>query len=240
MTDDVQIVSRGLYYTDMRVDPQDENRVYAISSRLFTSIDGGRSWERISRSTHVDFHSLWIDPLDPRRIWQGQDGGIAVSYDRGGTWDPIRNLPIAQFYQVFHDDREPFYYLGGGLQDNGTWYGPSRTREPAGILEDDWRMMSFGDAYWVVPHPDDPEALPLGVAGRWHRPDRHADPTADRRLAAAATQRRRPGRRARVSLQLERPDCRLAARSATPSTSRATLSSRLGISETRGRSSAPT
>lgn len=157
MTADVQIVSRGLYYTDMRVDPQDENRVYAISSRLFASIDGGRSWERISRSTHVDFHSLWIDPLDPTRIWQGQDGGIAVSYDRGGTWDPIRNLPIAQFYQVFHDNREPFYYLGGGLQDNGTWYGPSRTREPAGILEDDWRMMSFGDAYWVVPHPDEPE-----------------------------------------------------------------------------------
>ncbi|MGB5658899.1 MAG: glycosyl hydrolase, partial [Thermoanaerobaculia bacterium] len=157
MTDNVQIVSRGLYYTDMRVDPQNENRVYAISSRLFASIDGGNSWERISKSTHVDFHSLWIDPLDPRRIWQGQDGGIAVSYDRGGTWDPIRNLPIAQFYQVFHDDREPFYYLGGGLQDNGTWYGPSRTREPAGILEDDWRMMSFGDAYWVVPHPDDPE-----------------------------------------------------------------------------------
>jgi photosystem II stability/assembly factor-like uncharacterized protein len=157
MTEDVQIVSRGLYYTDMRVDPQDENRVYAISSRLFSSLDGGRSWERISRSTHVDYHSLWIDPTDPRRIWQGQDGGIAVSYDRGGTWDPIRNLPIAQFYQVFHDNREPFYYLGGGLQDNGTWYGPSRTREPAGILEDDWRMMSFGDAYWVVPHPDDPE-----------------------------------------------------------------------------------
>ncbi len=156
-SDDVRIVSRGLYYTDMRVDPQDENRVYAISSRLFLSIDGGKSFERISRSTHVDFHSLWIDPLDPRRIWQGQDGGIAVSYDRGGTWEPIRNLPIAQFYQIFHDNREPFYYLGGGLQDNGTWYGPSRTREPAGILEDDWRMMSFGDAYWVVPHPEDPE-----------------------------------------------------------------------------------
>ena len=157
MTDNVQIVSRGLYYTDMRVDPQDENRVYAIASRLFASIDGGRTFERISRSTHVDYHSLWIDPLDPSRIWQGQDGGIAVSYDRGVTWDPIRNLPIAQFYQVFHDNREPFYFLGGGLQDNGTWYGPSRTREPAGILEDDWRMMSFGDAYWVVPHPDDPE-----------------------------------------------------------------------------------
>lgn len=154
VSDNVRIVSRGLYYTDLRVDPVDENRVYAISSRLFLSIDGGKSFERISRSTHVDYHSLWIDPTNPKRIWQGQDGGVAVSYDRGRTWEPIRNLPIAQFYQAFHDDREPFYYVGGGLQDNGTWYGPSRTREPAGILEDDWRMMSFGDAYWVVPHPE--------------------------------------------------------------------------------------
>ena len=154
MTDEVKIVSRGLYYTDMRVDPADANRVYAVSSRLMQSIDGGRTFERISRSTHVDYHSLWIDPTDPSRMWQGQDGGVAVSYDRGVTWEPIRNLPLAQFYQAFYDMREPFYYLGGGLQDNGTWYGPHRTREPAGILQDDWRMMSFGDAYFVVPHPE--------------------------------------------------------------------------------------
>jgi photosystem II stability/assembly factor-like uncharacterized protein len=153
VSDNVQIVSRGLYYTDMRVDPGDANRVYAVSSRLFLSVDGGKNFERISQSTHVDFHSLWIDPENPDRVWQGQDGGVAVSYDRGKTWEPIRNLPLAQFYQVFHDNREPFYVVGGGLQDNGTWYGPSRTREPAGILPDDWRMMSFGDAYWVVPHP---------------------------------------------------------------------------------------
>jgi photosystem II stability/assembly factor-like uncharacterized protein len=151
---DSDIISRGLYYTELRVDPVDDNRVYAVASRLFVSIDGGKSFTRISRSTHVDFHTLWIDPENPRRMWQGQDGGVAVSYDRGESWEPIRNLPIGQFYQVFYDHREPFYYLGGGLQDNGTWYGPSRTREPAGILEDDWRMMSFGDAYWVVAHPE--------------------------------------------------------------------------------------
>jgi photosystem II stability/assembly factor-like uncharacterized protein len=159
VSDDVEIVSRDLYYTDLRVDPADENRVYAVSSRLQRSIDGGRTWQRISRATHVDYHSLWIDPTDPRRMWQGQDGGIAVSYDRGASWEPIRNLPLAQFYQVYADEREPFYFLGGGLQDNGTWYGPSRTREPAGILPDDWRMISFGDAYWVVAHPDDPDLL---------------------------------------------------------------------------------
>ena len=154
VSEELNIVSRGLYYTDMRVDPTNENRVFAVSSRLFRSIDGGKNFDQISQSTHVDYHSLWIDPEDPRRLWQGQDGGVAVSYDGGDTWDVIRNIPIAQFYQIFHDDREPFYYLGGGLQDNGTWYGPSRTREPAGILSDDWRIISFGDAYFTVPHPE--------------------------------------------------------------------------------------
>lgn len=158
INDNVQLVSRGFYYTDLRVDPTDENRVYAIASRLFRSIDGGKSFDRIARSVHIDFHSLWIDPHDPNRMWVGQDGGVAQTYD-GDTWEVLRNLPIGQFYQVFVDDRQPFYRLGGGLQDNGTWYGPSRTREPAGILPDDWRMMSFGDAYWVVPHPTDPDVF---------------------------------------------------------------------------------
>ena len=159
VTDKVEIVSRGLYYTDMRVHPTNPEVVYAVASLLQKSIDGGKTWERISRSTHIDFHALWIDPLDPSRMWQGQDGGVAVSYDGGKAWEPVRNLPIAQFYQVAADNREPFYYLGGGLQDNGTWWGPSRTREPGGILEDDWRMPSFGDAYFVVIHPDDPEIM---------------------------------------------------------------------------------
>lgn len=157
VSDDVRIVSRGLYYTDMRVSPVDEDEVYAVSSRLFRSVDGGKSFERISRSTHVDYHSLWIDPETPNRIWQGQDGGIALSRDGGESWEPFRNLPLAQFYQIFADSREPFYVVGGGLQDNGTWYGPSRTRDAAGILEDHWWMMSFGDAYFVVPHPEIPD-----------------------------------------------------------------------------------
>jgi len=157
VSDDVTIVSRGFYYTDLRVDPSDANTVWAVASQLQRSIDGGRTWERIAPSIHIDFHALWIDPLNPRRIWLGQDGGIAVSHDGGGTWNAPRNLPIAQFYQVFHDDLEPFYRLGGGLQDNGTWIGPSRTREGAGILPDLWRMMSFGDAYFVVPHPENPD-----------------------------------------------------------------------------------
>jgi photosystem II stability/assembly factor-like uncharacterized protein len=159
VTDKTDIVSRGLYYTDLRVHPANPDVVFAVASLLQKSIDGGKTWQRISRNTHIDFHALWIDPASPGRMWQGQDGGVAVSYDGGASWEPIRNMPLAQFYQVHADSREPFYYLGGGLQDNGTWWGPSRTREPAGILEDDWRMPSFGDAYYVLTHPDDPELM---------------------------------------------------------------------------------
>ncbi len=149
----VQIVSRGFYYTDIRVDPADENRVYAVSSRLSLSIDAGKTFRRISPETHVDFHSLWIDPENPNRMWQGQDGGVCVSYDRGKTWDYVNNFPIGQFYQIYADSREPFYYVGGGMQDNGTWSGPSRNKEPFGILNDDWRMVSFGDGFHIVVHP---------------------------------------------------------------------------------------
>jgi photosystem II stability/assembly factor-like uncharacterized protein len=159
ITDRREIVSRGLYYTDLRVHPKNPDVVFAVASLLQKSIDGGKTWTRISPQTHIDFHALWIDPLDPERIWQGQDGGVAVTYDGGKRWEPVRNLPLAQFYQAYVDNREPFYFVGGGLQDNGTWYGPSRTREPAGILEDDWRMPSFGDAFFVVAHPKDPDVI---------------------------------------------------------------------------------
>lgn len=154
---DKEIVSRGFYYTDIRVDPRDENRIYAVSSRLWVSIDGGRSFKRISHSTHVDYHSLWIDPNNPNRMWQGQDGGICVSYNKGKHWDYVNNFSVAQFYQIYADNRQPFYYVGGGLQDNGCWYGPSRNREPFGILNDEWKMISFGDGFYVVVNLDDPE-----------------------------------------------------------------------------------
>jgi len=153
VSDDVQLVSRGFYYTDLRIDPRDENRIYALASRLFRSIDGGATFERIARPIHVDFHAMWIDPDDPDRMWVGEDGGIALSEDGGGRWRVPRTLPIAQFYQVFAGNDGPFYTVGGGLQDNGTWFGPSRTRERRGMTVHDWKMMSFGDAYFVVQHP---------------------------------------------------------------------------------------
>jgi len=156
ISDEKSIVARGLYYTDLRVDPLDADKVYAVASLLQQSIDGGKTWQRLASKVHIDFHSLWLDPLNPQRMWVGEDGGVAFSHDGGAHWTAPRTLPLAQFYQIFVDDGAgPFYRTGGGLQDNGTWIGPAATRERAGIYTDDWHMFSFGDAYWVVPHPED-------------------------------------------------------------------------------------
>src|SRR5688500_1003365 len=90
------IVGRGFYYTQVEVDPTDENKVYAVASLLFKSLDGGRTFNRISPQTHIDFHALWIDPSNPKRMWQGQDGGVAVSHDEGDSWEYINNFPAGQ------------------------------------------------------------------------------------------------------------------------------------------------
>jgi photosystem II stability/assembly factor-like uncharacterized protein len=152
-----RIVSRGFYYTRVRVDPNNENHVYAVASTLFESIDGGKSFRSITGRTHIDYHAFWQDAKNPKRIWIGNDGGIAVTYDGGETWEPVYNIPLGQFYQIHADNRLPFYYVMGGLQDNGAWTGPSRTREPAGIMNDDWRMLSFGDGFYVINKADEPD-----------------------------------------------------------------------------------
>jgi photosystem II stability/assembly factor-like uncharacterized protein len=151
------IVSRGFYYTRVRVDPNNENHIYAVASSLFESIDGGKTFRSITRRTHIDYHAFWLDAKDPKRLWVGEDGGIAVTYDGGENWEPLYNIPLGQFYQIHADNRLPFYYVMGGLQDNGAWSGPSRTREPSGIMNDDWRMISFGDGFYIINNADDPE-----------------------------------------------------------------------------------
>ncbi len=150
------VVGRGVYYAHITIDPTDENRVYSIGMQLMTSIDAGHTWRRIANGIHGDYHTVWVDPKNPSRIWIGEDGGIAVSYDRAETWEAVLNFAAGQFYQIFADNRWPFYYIQGGLQDNGTWSGPSRTKT-AGILNDDWSNISGGDGFHVINHPDNPE-----------------------------------------------------------------------------------
>ena len=155
MTKNPAVVGRGVYYAHITIDPTDENRVYSIGMQLMTSIDAGHTWRRIANGIHGDYHTVWVDPKNPSRIWIGEDGGIAVSYDRAETWEAVLNFAGGQFYQIYADNRWPFYYIAGGLQDNGTWSGPSRTRT-AGILGDDWSNISGGDGFHVVSHPDNP------------------------------------------------------------------------------------
>lgn len=164
-SDDAATLCRGFYYADLRVDPVNADRVYAIACQLSLSIDGGRTFRPIAMSVHGDHHGLWIDPTDPRRIWQVNDGGIAESRDHGETWNFPNRFALAQFYQLHADNREPFYFVGGGLQDNGNWLGPSRTRDPLGILVDDWNLVSYGDGYYQVSHPDDPDYIVTDAQG---------------------------------------------------------------------------
>jgi photosystem II stability/assembly factor-like uncharacterized protein len=159
VSNDRDIVNRGYYYCDLRVDPKDENRVYVLSNNLLVSKDGGKTFNRIGASVHGDLQALWIDPSDPSRMWQGSDGGLAHSWDAGQTWEHVASISLGQFYHVYADDRKPFYFVSGGTQDNGTWIGPSRTREPSGILNDDWRMISTIVGFNVLSDSRDPDIV---------------------------------------------------------------------------------
>ena len=96
---EARIVSRGFYYTRVRVDPLNENHVFAVASTLFSSIDGDKSFRSITGRTHIDYHAFWIDPKNPKRIWVGEDGGFSLSQDGGETWDPMYNIALGQFYR---------------------------------------------------------------------------------------------------------------------------------------------
>jgi photosystem II stability/assembly factor-like uncharacterized protein len=155
---DPNINFRPFYYSDIRVDPNDPERVYSLSGGLFVSRDGGRTFSRIANGVHGDHQAMWIDPMNSNRILNGSDGGYQVSYDRGQTWEIINNVVISQFYHIAYDLRQP-YYVYGGLQDNGNWVGPSRTLYREGIRKDDWFTVSGGDGFFVVPDPTSPNIV---------------------------------------------------------------------------------
>lgn len=153
---DQSVGNRPFYYADLRVDPQDADRIYSLWSLISVSDDGGEHWRVLVpfREVHPDHHALWIDPSDPRRLVNGNDGGVYASYDRGSHWRFIRALPLAQYYHVRVDDDVP-YHVFGGLQDNGSWRGPSEVWENGSIRNQHWQEVFFGDGFDTVPDPTD-------------------------------------------------------------------------------------
>jgi len=150
------IAPRPFYFCDIRVDPHDPNRLYNMHTTVSVSTDGGRTFEGLVgwSAAHPDHHSMWIDPGDPDRILLGNDGGVYISQDRGTAWRFCKNLPLAQFYHIAVDDDEPFH-IYGGLQDNGSWRGPSNVWENGGIRNLHWQEVCFGDGFATLPFPDD-------------------------------------------------------------------------------------
>ncbi len=154
---DSNIGNRPFYYADLRVDPKDSNRVYSLWSRVSVSNDGGKTFESLIGfgGVHPDHHAMWINPNDPSQIWEGNDGGVYVSRDRGETWRFVANLPLAQYYHVNVDMAKPYHVLGG-MQDNGSWRGPSSVWENGGIRNHHWEEVGFGDGFAVLADPNDP------------------------------------------------------------------------------------
>lgn len=144
------------YYNEVWVDPKDPDLIYLGQTVLQISKDGGKTIGnfRIQR-VHVDNHAMWIDPGDSDFMLLGNDGGLYMSYDKGKTW-AHENMPVGQFYEVQLDTTKVPYQVCGGLQDNGVWCGPSRTRERAGITDRDWRSVYGGDGFNCAISADSP------------------------------------------------------------------------------------
>ena len=152
---DDNIGNRPFYYFEIYVDPKNENRIYSIHSTLTKSEDGGKTFEPwVGWKVHPDHHALWVSPVNPDYIIEGNDGGLNISHDRGQTWRFAENLPAGQFYHINYDMSIP-YRVCGGMQDNGSWVGPSSIWKNGGIRNSDWQEIYFGDGFDTAIRPDD-------------------------------------------------------------------------------------
>ncbi len=156
VNDERTIDTRAFYFTNIRIDPSDENRVYSPTGSLMVSSDGGRTFTSIPyNKLFGDCHDLWIDPKNPWRLLSGSDGGLFVSNDRGRNWDFLNNMPMAQVYHMAVDNDIPYHVLGG-FQDHEVWRGPSTRWNEVGAGGRDWRrILPFGDGSFVAVDPRD-------------------------------------------------------------------------------------
>ncbi len=157
INDSDEVHPRPFYYADIRVDPQNENRIYTLHGRLMMSEDAGKSFRSVvpSATIHGDYQDLWIHPENPLFMVSGNDGGLAITRDGGERWRFVQNLPLAQFYHVNVDMETP-YNVYGGVQDSGCWRGPSQSWSLRGIFNYYWDRLNTGDGFEVLPDASDP------------------------------------------------------------------------------------
>ena len=152
--------SRPMYFSQLRVDPSNDRTVYVAGLPVAKSLDGGRSFATLNETGghadpgHVDQHAIWVDPKNPKHLLIGNDGGLNISWDQGRTWDFVNTMATSLAYWVSADMRRP-YYVYIGLQDNGSWGGPSATRNRNGILNSDWFGVGGGDGFQTAVDPTD-------------------------------------------------------------------------------------
>lgn len=148
---DRNIGNRPFYYAEIYVDPQNENRVYTLFSGVNVSDDGALTFDRrTAESVHLDHHAWYIDPVNPDRMLDGNDGGMGITYDRGNTWRHIENLPLGQFYHINVDNELP-YNIYGGLQDNGSWRGPAYSWHSGPLINEMYDFLMGGDGFDAMP-----------------------------------------------------------------------------------------
>ena len=150
---------RGSYYSQIRVDPNNDQRLWVHGAQMYYSEDGGKTFRsNLIQRIHGDYHATWIDPHNSNHMITGSDGGIYISHDRGKTWDFVNTFPLGQFYEVGYDMQKP-YRICGGLQDNNVWCGPSATLDNRGIANSEWFTTSGGDGFYAQIDPTDPNIV---------------------------------------------------------------------------------
>lgn len=162
LSDDRNLRLRFWYYGHVFADPQDPDTVYVLNIQAWKSIDGGRTFTQLT-TPHGDNHDLWIDPHNPQRMIEGNDGGACVSFNGGASWSPIYNQPTAQFYHVTTDTRFP-YHVYGTQQDNTAMCVPSRSEKGA-ILSSQCYPVGSSESGYIAVRPDQPDVVYSGAIG---------------------------------------------------------------------------
>ena len=162
LTDDHRFRQRAWYYSHIFADPKSADTVYILNTAAYRSNDGGKTFSRLS-APHGDNHGLWVDPTNPKRLINGNDGGATISTNGGETWTTEYNQPTAQFYHVTTDNRFP-YYMYGAQQDNST-VAIASASSAGSIDRPDWYEVGGGESGYIAPDPTDPLIVYAGSYG---------------------------------------------------------------------------